>query len=342
MRTGPRQFGQIPSTALRAMHQGGKRRHADSEIEARWKQLGGGPGAPTIPGEDGLIEVGEGFYRQYEKGRIYYRMGKQPVHVYGAIGEKYVGLGGPNSWLGWPVPRTEPNEPLTSPDEKPFPDSGRVSTFENGAIYWWPDTGAIELGNVSVRYTGLACFSTTDGFGSDEPYVLFATVPAPGTGLPSAPRTMIYTDVDGGDTREDLIELYRGLPYGLALVFVLMEHDTGDPDKYKDTVKTTVDQVVNGAGIATGAIPVVGPFLAPVAKAILQALAPDIVDAVNEVLGTGEDRVGEVSMVLSAKDMVRLTRAATKNYKGITWHLDSPLISGDGADYKAYLTIYPV
>jgi hypothetical protein len=321
-----------------------QRRHADDEIARRWNQLGSGPGAAITPGEDGLIAVGSGFYREYQKGRIYYRSGKQPVHVYGAIGERYSELGGPDSWLGWPTtspppPSLRSADPLTLPDEQPFSEDGRVSTFENGAIYWWTDTGAIDLGEIVVSYTGLACFSTTSGGGSDEPYVQLGTIPAPLTAAPFSTRTMIYEDVDGGDSREDNIELYRGLPYGLTLMSALWDHDIGDPDKYRDTVKAAVEQASNGAAAAIGVIPYVGPFLAPIAKAFLTAVGPDIVDAVNDLLGTADDHVGTVSRFISAKEMVTSARSPLQNFRGIMWHLDTPLISGDDADYKAYFAV---
>jgi hypothetical protein len=153
---------------------------------------------------------------------------------------------------------------------------------------------------------------------------------------------VIYEDVDGGESREDDIELYRGLPYGLSLTVTLMEHDTADPDKYRETVKAAVDQASAGVGMAAGAIPYVGPFLAPVAKALLEAVGPDIVDAVNDLLGTDDDYVGGASLFVSAKNMVTMARAAPQDFRGIIWHMDSPLISGDGADYKVYIGIWAV
>jgi hypothetical protein len=267
----------------------------------------------------------------------------QPVHVYGAIGAKYTELGGPSSWLGWPTVIRPPGpnavDPLTLPDEQPFVENGRVSTFENGAIYWWPDTGAIELGHIVVRYTGLACFGDTGGWGSDSPYVYFGTVPAPGTAPPFSTRTRIYEGVDEYDSREDDIELYRGLPYGMTLVSVLWEHGSSDPDKYRDTIKTGVEQASNGAAAAVGYIPYVGPYLAPIAKAFLQAIGPDIVEAVEDVLDISEYHIGTVTQFISAKDMVILTRAPLQNYRGILWNLDSPLISDDDASYKVYVAI---
>jgi hypothetical protein len=337
--------GRVPNLIQTALHRAARRRAADKAFTQRWNQLGGLPGPAKAPGDGGLVEVGDGFSREYAGGRMYYRFGRPPLLVGGAIGEKYAQMGGPGSWLGWPTFNPPPGETesvqLTKPDEQPFTEGGRVSTFENGAVYWWADTGPIEMGNVSVRYTGLACFSDTSGPGSDEPYVLLGVVPTPPTAA-SSTRSVIYDEVDGGDSREDDIELYRGLPYGLSLTVTLMEHDTGDPDKYRGAVNEGVDQAAKGVALGVGAIPYVGPYLAPVAKAFLEAAGPEIKDALNRLLGTGDDRIGSVPLVVSAKQMVTLARVTPHNFRGIVWHLDTPLISGDGADYKVYVGIWPV
>ena len=76
--------------------------------------------------------------------RLYLPAGKTPPGdvrlVYGAILSRYAELGGAAGWLGGPVT-----------DEQDFSEGGRVSMFQHGAIYWWPDTGAIELRQVAFR-----------------------------------------------------------------------------------------------------------------------------------------------------------------------------------------------
>jgi uncharacterized protein with LGFP repeats len=55
--------------------------------------------------------------------------------VIGDIRDKWISLGGPQSFLG---------NPLT--DETPTPDGrGRFNHFEGGSIYWTPTTGAHEV-----------------------------------------------------------------------------------------------------------------------------------------------------------------------------------------------------
>ncbi|MEJ7595482.1 MAG: hypothetical protein WKF77_28535 [Planctomycetaceae bacterium] len=159
---------------------------------------------------------------RFQGGMIYSTPATGAHEIHGDILGKWESLGFERSFLGYP-----------KTDEIDFPEGGRVSAFERGTIYWWPDTGAIELNDVVVHYTGLVCFSETDSdqlSDSDEPYVVLGVVAPTGS---SATRSKIYEDVDGGESRPDLLEVYRGKPGGLAFSVLLMEHDEDDPDKYK-------------------------------------------------------------------------------------------------------------
>ena len=221
----------------------------------KWNAVGGLPGEATVPGSDGLVQVGEGFYREYVNGRIYSTQ-DVTVFVHGAIGEKYTEVGGPTSWLGWPWS-----------DEQPFTDDGRVATFQNGATYWWADTGAIEFSfGVSSLYRfvllrgdgrsgslWLECRRTVRDIRSCSPYRRWR-------GFSS--RTQIDENVDAGDSREDNTALYRGSPYGLSVAAVLMEHDLADPNMYHELIKQGVDKAAEATAAALVVVPYVGPALA--------------------------------------------------------------------------------
>jgi hypothetical protein len=305
----------------------GKRRFAERKIQQKWSALGGHPGGEKTPGDAGLIQVTlDRHYREYVNGGALYfdNSDPEPVYVWGAIHDRYHQLGGPHSWLGWP----------TSGDLD-FDEGGRISKFERGAIYWWFDAGAIELGNVAVRYRGIRCFGETDELSaSDEPYVHLSAIP-PRTGQQFHTRSQIYTDVDSGDARPDNIELYRGLPFGLAIGIVLMEYDLDNPDQYKGPIKAAVDGASVAVAGALTAIPGVGVVLGPLAGAGLAAANGDIVDALNSVVGGAPDHIGTVALNVTPKQMVTMTRAPRHGYNGLEYHLESPLISGDGASYKA-------
>jgi len=329
--------GAIPPVLESGLTSTAQLRAADEQINRKWSEVRNAAGEPRVPGPEGVLKIGAGYYRQYANGRIYYRPGYQPLHVYGYIGEKYTQLGGPQSWLGWPTS-----------DEQDFPEGGRTSTFEHGAIYWWRDTGAIEMGDIIVRYTGLFCFGETDNdqlSSSDEPYVIFGVIPPPrinngkATVETSAPRTKIYEGVDAGESREDSIELYRGLPYGMSISATLMEHDFSDPDEYRGIVKAAADKGAEGIVMAAEKVPSVGPALAVVAGAVWKAIGDDVVGEIHGLLDTKDDNVDTKPFVITAKQMVTLARAKRQNKSGIQWHLDSPLLSGDGSSYKVYFVI---
>jgi hypothetical protein len=245
------------------------------------------------------------------------------------IDDKYAQLGGPNSWLGRPTS-----------DEQTFQD-GRVRSFEKGAIYWWSDTGAIELGNISLQYKGLYCFDETDELSSaDEPYVIFGVVPVP-PAQASEVMTQIYTSVDAGDARPDTIELYRGLPYGAKVGVALMENDQGDPNKYLEQVKQGV--VLAGTAVTAGCLAVGGPVAAGVCAAIWGGAASEIVGFVNnDVIGAGDDIIEAWDWHITAKEMVTMARAPRLDFWGIEYHLESKLLSDGEAKYKVYLAIYAV
>jgi LGFP repeat len=227
-------------------------------------------------------------------------------------------------------------------DEAPFSEGGRVSTFDHGDIYWWPDVGAVKLNEVAVHYTGLICFEETDwdqGSDSDEPYVILGIVSHFGQ---ISSRSQVYPDVDDGESQLDVIELYRGKPYGLAISAMLMEHDEGDPDKYKAAMGVAVEKAFQGVAEVIELIPVVGAGLADAAGPALQEVAPDVTEELNRLLDLGDDKLGAVTTSLTPKQMVVLAaRTQNSNERGVGFKVATPLISGDGASYKVYYGLVP-
>jgi hypothetical protein len=220
-----------------------------------------------------------------------------------------------------------------------FSEGGRVSAFEKGAIYWWPDVGAIDIGQMFVHYQGLNCFGTTDLPGSDEPYVTMA-VNIPGM-QPLALRSQIYQEVDGGDTRPDQIELYRGLPRGMTIVAQLIEHDSGDPENYRAAMQGVAAAAAAGVTALIAVVPGVGPFLASAAGPILAKLSPSIGDELVQLLGLGDMPIDNpTTLAFSPRDMVLLAaRTQNSSERQVQFKIASPLLSGHGASYKAYFGI---
>lgn len=284
----------------------------------------GGLGYP-ITDETGCPD-GIGRYNHFERGSIYWSPTTGAHIVYGAIRDRWAAMGWEKSYLGYPLS-----------DEQPFDEGGRATQFQGGQIYWWPDTGAIDLNQVVVHYTGLICFGETDwdqGSDSDEPYAIFGVLSPTGT---RTVATRVYEDVDGGESRPDLIELYRGKPAGLVISSTIMENDFGDPNKYRDKVEAGVvaaGQVVAGA---VTAVPAIGPILAAGVEWGLMEVKDSIVGAVNGVLDTGDDLIGRDATTFTAKQMVLLAaRTPNSVSKGVGFKAETRLISGQGASYKAY------
>lgn len=69
---------------------------------------------------------------------------------------------------------------------------------------------------------------------------------------------------------------------------------------------------------------------------------PTIGGAVNDLFDWGDDRIGGSTVTLSAKQMVLLAaRTENSTFQGIGFKVESGLISGAGASYKAYFGIIP-
>lgn len=301
-------------------------------IRAKWAELGwerhlGYPTTDESPTPDGV-----GRFNHFSNGgSIYWTPETGARHIYGAIRERWSQLGWETGYLGYPTT-----------DEMDFPEGGRVTEFQRGGIYWWPDTGAIDLGGVAVQYTGLVCFGETDwdqSSNSDEPYALVSvTTPE----IAHTVRTQVYQDVDDGESRPDLVEVYRGKPYGLNLGCVMMENDFGDPNRFRKEVEAAVKANHEIGKVALGFIPLVGPALAWAAAEFLDDLMPKLAAEINTLLDTDDDRIGSGNVTLSARQLVLLAaRTGNSTWKNIGFKVESPLLSGHGASYKLYFGVTP-
>lgn len=301
-------------------------------IYQRWLEAGGlAFGTPCT--DESSTPDGIGRYNHFNgnTASIYWTPATGAHTIYGGIRSRWGELGWERSYLGYPVS-----------DEVAFADGGRANEFQNGGIYWWPDTGPIDLRDVVVHYTGIYCFGETDwdqSSSADEPYVIFAmTTPSAAWGATS----QTYEGVDGGESRPDVLELYRGRPYGLNIGVVLMESDFGDPNKYRDQVIGVVSGVHAAGTLALGLIPVVGPVIAAIAGPALGKLMPELGGALSDAFDWGDDRIGSTTVTLSARDLVLLAaRTGNSEFAGIGFKRETELISGEGASYKVYFGVIP-
>ncbi len=305
---------------------------AQRAIDRKAFDLSGAAGEKLRPD---IVDLGGGFTQTFQFGTIYYNedVAEEAFFINKVANKRYRALGGPRrSFLGWPV-----SSDIFDEIEL---ESG-VTRFQHGAIYWWPDIGAIEMRPVTIRYVGLHCFGETDEVsGSDEPYAIFGVVPVAGP-PPEPSMTQIYEEVDGGEVRFDNKEIWRGLPFGGSILISMMEHDHGDREAFKDEVEKAVDKTGEkvAEGLATIPIPVVGTLLSIAASVTLIIAGDDIAKEISHLFGTEDDFIAISTIVLSPKEMMRLSRVAPTDMDGIFANLASPILTDGDASYKVYFTI---
>lgn len=292
-------------------------------IRDKWAALGwersflGYPVTDEMTTPDGI-----GRYNHFQHGSIYWTSQTGAWEVHGAILEKWAELGWERGWLGYPIS-----------DEHIMRDNGRQSDFQHGSIYWRSDTGAVEFGECRLWFTGLICFGEQSPINekgdSDEPYLIVsiydgndkvATVKFP----PDQPS---YNEVNSGDVIEFRGECYHGRPRNLNLRCILMEHDEGDPNAYRDQidnyVRTTIvagESVAAALGTPISIPPEAGDLLTQV---------------INALAMTGDDLIAEGYESYSWMQISQMISGQPQEERGIPYHFSTYLTDGD-ATYKAY------
>ncbi len=299
------------------------------------KGPGGFLGFPTT-NETGASD-GKGRFNHFENGSIYWHPSIGAFEVHGAVRDKWASMGWEKGWLGYP-----------KSDETSFTEAdGRISLFEYGAIYWWPDTGPLALNDIVVQYTGLHCFGETDfdhGSSDDEPYATIGVAGPDGTR--GTFRSQIYEGVDAGEGRFEMIEIYRGKPRGLVINTILQEHSGGDTEASRAAMNQAVDK--GGAAISAAAtlIPYVGPVLGPLTSLGIQLAKKDIVELLNSfvehTLGFADRPLGTDVKDLTPKQMVILATRPEGHaqFNEIPWRFETSLLERFGASYKVYFDIF--
>ncbi|MGH9937039.1 MAG: LGFP repeat-containing protein, partial [Blastocatellia bacterium] len=118
-------------------------------IKAKYLEFGG-PCALGYPTTDETATKSDpaGRYNHFSNGySIYWKPATGAHEVHGAIRDKYLALGGPDGFLGFPCTDVTVTGAWAL---------GRYSNFENGAIYWTAQTGAHEVhGAIRERWQAL-------------------------------------------------------------------------------------------------------------------------------------------------------------------------------------------
>jgi hypothetical protein len=198
----------------------------------------------------------------------------------------------------------------------------------------------------TVRYKGLWCEEETDGPGSDEIYIITSGLAinndvnsaVPALTHPLGTQQDYYADVDSLDKRIGPVAVvYTGSPDTLSLAVVVMEHDYGNPNYYRDDINTFVEAAI-----------IAGSKLWPWVS-ILLLFKGSIVDAINAIFGTGDDVISSEVVTWERSELEALALQTPSEYQG--WKLQTvvgPRVNvptglfvhfvtkhrGDGAEYE--------
>ena len=127
--------------------------------------------------------VEDGVRQDFRNGVAYWSPDTGAHALVGAINARYQHLGGPAGWLGFPVT-----------GERATPDGvGRYVHFENGSIYWTPETGAQEIPGPIFEEWGSLGWE-----GSDLGYPVAPPADANGGQVQQFQNGLIVQDPDGG------------------------------------------------------------------------------------------------------------------------------------------------
>jgi hypothetical protein len=171
-----------------------------------------------------------------------------------------------------------------------------------------------------IVYKGMHCIDEThwDSWGSDEIYILTSAAHITSAGgnevrterHPKSGDDDWYGDVDSHETRIGpraacWQQRVADIQLGMSLTTVVMEHDHGDPNYYRDQVDAAVKLAL---AIASYEFPPGAAIFALIAASGL------LTDFFNWLLDTDDDEVGTVTVVLDLADLEDYSRSLLINY----------------------------
>lgn len=190
------------------------------------------------------------------------------------------------------------------------------------------NTDITPLPNYTLRYQGVFCQAETtldQGSTADEIYVITSSVHIADDGSnivrperhPAAQDKRWYEDVDTLEQRlGPVAAVWQGNRDPVSLIVVVMEHDQGDPDIYKEEVEYLVKALI---ALASKLYP---------PAAILAAFSGTISDAINWCLGTGDDILSTELVVLPRATLEGHAKVSRSFYIGntkkFTQHMTNP------------------
>jgi hypothetical protein len=187
------------------------------------------------------------------------------------------------------------------------------------------------MANVTLRYKGLNCFGETDEIsGSDEVYLFtIATSIENGKAVSRTEKHPVdrtfYDDVEqGASFGGPIAPCYFGPPQDLSLTVIVMEQDEGNPNAFKGKIDAAVQAAAAGAAMQGLPIPEIAQQLAS--------------SAINELLGSGDDNLGEVTLSFTKEAMLEEARKV----RGVDQNVSFTFLTehtGQTSTYRAFFDV---
>jgi hypothetical protein len=176
----------------------------------------------------------------------------------------------------------------------------------------------------TISYQGMHCIDETGitDFGSDEIYIITSAIhiKPDGTNTVTTVRHPLrengagtYEDVDTHETRIGPVAScwsaqVADTSQGMSLTTVVMEHDHGDPDFYRDEVDAAVKLALAAAALL---FPLGAPLL------LLIDTSGLVTDFFTWVFGSGDDKIGTVTSVLELSELETFSRTRLSSFRAI-------------------------
>ncbi len=289
-------------------------------IYAKWGQQNWDKGYLGFPVTD---ETGTpdkiGRYNHFENnGSIYWTPSTGAHIVIGYIRQAWADQGWERGKLGYPLTDEQVSEGTSG--------KGRHSVFEGGTIYWTPTGGVkVTVNDVKVElwFSGFKCLEESSELSSrDEPYMFLGVSTS---GQPQTPQETGVISVDKGDVVHLAKRLYTGLAKDIILSVVIREQDEGDPHAFSGVFKSALDVGNTALASQTGGV----------------SVPPEVVkllsDKLSELVGAGDDDVGQRASVLTQDDLIRMARKTESGdpKSDFTWDIGR---QGEGR-YRLYFFV---
>lgn len=206
-----------------------------------------------------------------------------------------------------------------------------------------PKPAAPKADTFRIQFAGIYCLreSFTDGGSdSDEPYVLFTVFTKGQAGDPAkvlVTRSAVYENVhDGIDSGDD----WGPLPplmyvFGadepqpaqdIGILATVMEHDHGDPNKYRDVIKAGVGAVAAGVTAWTGVV-------------VPEEVQGLVTSGVNAVVDSGDDVIATAATEFSAASFAGMAGLPLTHFKQqLHYHFFIECAGGD-AHYFVFFRV---